>query len=70
MVDLEQLSIEKGKAAWKVTVHLTCVDDDGSVLDAALVGVLKVLGSLELPETKMDQDGKVVLVKGWGFWFW
>lgn len=61
-LDLTDLCIEKGKLAWVLYCDLVCLDDDGSVLDVAIVALMAALKSLELPQVRYDKDTKVIEV--------
>ncbi|KAJ2363670.1 hypothetical protein H4S02_006368 [Coemansia sp. RSA 2611] len=52
-VDLEQLSIADGQAAWALAADVVCVRDDGSVLDAALVALVAALEDVRLPAAEL-----------------
>jgi exosome complex RNA-binding protein Rrp42 (RNase PH superfamily) len=61
MIDLSQLCILEGKAAWKVDVSCMVVNHDGNVVDAFLLGVVAALMDLTLPRVKMEKvDGQEV----------
>ncbi|MCO5577162.1 hypothetical protein L7F22_030986 [Adiantum nelumboides] len=59
MVDLRDLSIAPGKAAWMAYLDVYCLDADGSLLDAALLASTAALADLKLPEIAVTDDGKV-----------
>lgn len=61
-LDLSELIIAEGKLAWVLYCDLVCLDDDGSVLDVAIVALMAALKSLKLPEVKYDKDTKVIEV--------
>jgi exosome complex component RRP42 len=59
MVDLDQLVILEGKAAWKIDISCVLVNHDGNVVDAFLLGVVKALSDLRLPRVKLEKiDGE------------
>ncbi len=59
MVDLDQLVILEGKAAWKIDITCVLVNHDGNVVDAFLLGVVKALSDLRLPRVKLEKiDGE------------
>lgn len=61
MIDLSQLCILEGKAAWKIDVSCMVVNHDGNVVDAFLLGVVTALLDLRLPRVKMENvDGQEV----------
>lgn len=61
-VDLNQLCISKGKLAWVLYCDLVCLDDDGSVLDVAVISLMAALKSLRLPKVNYDLDTKTIKV--------
>lgn len=63
-VDLKELCIAKGKLVWVLYCDLVCLDDDGSVLDVAVIAMMAALKSLQLPKVNYDVDTKVIEVDG------
>lgn len=62
MVDLDQLGILEGKAAWKIDVSCVLVNHDGNVVDAFLFGVVMALKDLRLPRVMLEKvDGEEVV---------
>lgn len=61
-VDFSDLCISKGKLAWVLYCDLVCLDDDGSVLDVAVVALMAALKSLKLPKVEYDVDTKQIKV--------
>ncbi|KAG0600530.1 hypothetical protein M758_11G041500 [Ceratodon purpureus] len=59
-VNLQQLCIVPGKAAWIAYVDVYCLDADGSLLDAALLAAVAALTHLQLPAVKVTEAGRVV----------
>eukprot|EP00250_Pteridium_aquilinum_P009041 c18403_g1_i1 orf=496-1428(-) len=59
MVDLRELSIAPGKAAWMAYLDIYCLDSDGSLLDAALLAATAALAHLKIPDVAITDDGKV-----------
>jgi exosome complex RNA-binding protein Rrp42 (RNase PH superfamily) len=67
VVEMEDLSIEKGKSAWKLMVDVYCADHDGNVADAALVAVMAALKSLRLPAVSISDADHVVSIQPGSF---
>lgn len=44
-LDLTELCIAKGKLVWTLYCDLVCLDDDGSVLDVAVIALMSALKS-------------------------
>lgn len=62
MIDLKQLCIFEGKAAWKIDVSCIVVNHDGNVVDAFLLGAVSALMDLTLPQVKMNKvDGQEIV---------
>lgn len=61
-LDLTQLCIAKGKLAWVLYCDLVCLDEDGSVLDVAVIALMAALKSLQLPKVEYDLDTKTIKV--------
>lgn len=57
---MSDLTIEKGKSAWKLMVDVYCMDHDGNVLDAALISVMAALRSLQLPAVSVNEADHLV----------
>lgn len=62
-LDPADLCISKGKLAWVLYCDLICLDDDGSVLDVAVIALMTALKSVRLPKIDYDVDTKVITVK-------
>uniref|UniRef100_A0A6U9QHF6 Ribosomal RNA-processing protein 43 n=1 Tax=Picocystis salinarum TaxID=88271 RepID=A0A6U9QHF6_9CHLO len=54
-VDLTQMCIVKGQAAWVAYLDLYCLEDDGSVFDASLLAAMGALHLTELPAVRLDK---------------
>jgi exosome complex RNA-binding protein Rrp42 (RNase PH superfamily) len=63
MVEMSDLSIEKGKSAWKIFLDVYCLDHDGNVLDVALLSIMSTLKSLILPATIINENDHIVSIK-------
>jgi exosome complex component RRP43 len=61
-LDPADLCIAKGKLVWVLYCDLVCLDDDGSVLDVAVLALSTALKSLKLPKVDYDVDTKVIKV--------
>jgi len=63
IVDLEQLCIVPGKAAWKIVISCMVVNHDGNVVDGMILGISMALGDLILPPVQVEKKtGKVRLL--------
>lgn len=61
-IDPSDLCIAKGKLVWVLYCDLVCLDDDGSVLDVAVLALTTALKSLKLPKVEYDVDTKIIKV--------
>ncbi|XP_077240622.1 3'-5'-exoribonuclease family protein [Tasmannia lanceolata] len=66
MVNLKELSLVSGKAAWMAYLDIYCLDADGSLFDAALLSAVAALSHLQIPLVSLNDDGRVVTVSGEG----
>ncbi|KAJ1402774.1 Ribosomal protein S5 domain 2-type fold [Sesbania bispinosa] len=62
MIDLKELSLVSGKAAWMAYLDVYCLDADGALFDAALLSAVAALSHLQIPAVAMNDDGKIVLM--------
>ncbi|XP_027329507.1 exosome complex component RRP43 isoform X2 [Abrus precatorius] len=62
IVDLKELSLVSGKAAWMAYLDVYCLDADGALFDAALLSAVAALSHLQIPAVAMNDDGKIVLM--------
>lgn len=62
MVDLKELSLVSGKAAWMAYLDIYCLDADGALFDAALLSAVAALSYLQIPAVSLNKDGRVVVV--------
>jgi len=63
-LDLAQLSIERGRSAWRIRVGLLVLNHDGNLEDSCLLAAVASLSDLKLPRTKVEEDGVVKIVPG------
>lgn len=61
MINLKELSLVSGKAAWMVYLDIYCLDADGALFDAALLSAVAAFSHLEIPVVSLNDDGKIVL---------
>ncbi|XP_062166211.1 uncharacterized protein LOC133872647 [Alnus glutinosa] len=61
-VDLKELSLVSGKAAWMAYLDIYCLDADGALFDAALLSAVAALSYLQIPAVSLNEDGRVVVV--------
>ncbi|XP_050227489.1 uncharacterized protein LOC126677084 [Mercurialis annua] len=62
MIDLKELSLVSGKAAWMAYLDIYCLDADGSLFDAALLSAIAAFTNLQIPIVSLNDDGKIVVV--------
>ncbi|PIN10278.1 Exosomal 3'-5' exoribonuclease complex, subunit Rrp43 [Handroanthus impetiginosus] len=62
MIDLKELCLVSGKAAWMAYLDIYCLDADGALFDAALLSAVAAFSHLQIPVVSLNDDGRVVLV--------
>ncbi|KAL3752591.1 hypothetical protein ACJRO7_000058 [Eucalyptus globulus] len=62
MIDLKELSLIKGKAAWMVYLDIYCLDADGALFDAALLSAVAAFSPLHIPVVSLNDEGRMVMV--------
>ncbi|KAI3667386.1 hypothetical protein L6452_42442 [Arctium lappa] len=62
MIDLKQLSLVSGKAAWMAYLDIYCLDADGALFDAALLAAAAAFSHLQIPVVSLNDDGRIVVV--------
>ena len=65
-LDLEQLSIVPGTAAFRLLLTVQILNQDGNIRDACLLACVAALADTKLPTNTILQDGKVWLRDGEG----
>eukprot|EP00761_Pharyngomonas_kirbyi_P006258 gb/GECH01006264.1/.p1 GENE.gb/GECH01006264.1/~~gb/GECH01006264.1/.p1 ORF type:complete len:277 (+),score=61.46 gb/GECH01006264.1/:1-831(+) len=61
MFDLSQLCIEPQRAMWVLYIDVYCLNDDGSIFDAALTAVATALRNTKLPSVRLTDNDEVVI---------
>lgn len=62
MIDLKELCLVKGKAAWMAYLDVYCLDADGALFDAALLSAVAALSHLQIPAVTLNDNGRIVVV--------
>lgn len=62
MINLKELSLVSGKAAWMVYLDIYCLNADGSLFDAALLSATAAFYHLQIPLVSLNDDGRVITV--------
>ncbi|CAI9287776.1 unnamed protein product [Lactuca saligna] len=62
MIDLKELSLVSGKAAWMAYLDIYCLDADGALFDAALLAAAAAFSHLQIPVVSLNDDGRIVVV--------
>ncbi|GER39898.1 exosome complex component Rrp42 [Striga asiatica] len=62
MLNLKELCLVAGKAAWMAYLHIYCLDADGALFDAALLSAVAAFSHLQIPIVSLNDDGRIVLV--------
>jgi exosome complex component RRP43 len=56
MIDLEQLCIEEGKAAFRLRISILVLSDAGNLFDAIVLSLVSALQDVKLPDTMIDEN--------------
>ncbi|KAH7561368.1 hypothetical protein JRO89_XS10G0217100 [Xanthoceras sorbifolium] len=62
IINLKELSLVSGKAAWMAYLDIYCLDADGALFDAALLSAVAAFCHLQIPVVSLDYDGKIVIM--------
>lgn len=62
MINLKELSLVSGKAAWMAYLDIYCLDADGALFDAALLSAVAAFSHLKIPVVSLNEDGRIVVV--------
>ncbi|KAH6819371.1 3'-5'-exoribonuclease family protein [Perilla frutescens var. frutescens] len=62
MIDLKELCLVSGKAAWMAYLDIYCLDADGALFDAALLSAVAAFSHLQIPVVSLNDDGRIVLM--------
>ncbi|KAJ2768860.1 Exosome complex component RRP43, partial [Coemansia nantahalensis] len=54
VVDLRELCIESGQAAWVLSADIVCLRHDGNIIDAAVVALMAALENLAVPAAAVE----------------
>ena len=66
VVDLCSLALQPGRAAWCLHVDVYCLNDDGALLDTALLACLGALGTTVLPALWLTPQGRLTALSPQG----
>ncbi|KAH9624482.1 hypothetical protein KSS87_016923 [Heliosperma pusillum] len=62
MIDLKELCLVSGKAAWMAYLDICCLDADGGLFDAALLSAAAAFSHLQIPVVSLNEEGRVFIV--------
>ncbi|KAL0346233.1 UNVERIFIED_CONTAM: Exosome complex component RRP43 [Sesamum radiatum] len=62
MINLKELCLVSGKAAWMAYLDIYCLDADGALFDAALLSAVAAFSHLQIPVVSLNDDGRIVLI--------
>lgn len=62
MVNMKELCLIPGKAAWMAYLDIYCLDADGALFDAALLSAVSAFSHLHIPVVSVNDDGRVFVV--------
>ncbi|KAK1386620.1 Exosome complex component RRP43 [Heracleum sosnowskyi] len=61
MINLKDLCLVSGKAAWMAYLDVYCLDADGALFDTALLSAVAAFSHLKIPVVSLNDDGRVVV---------
>lgn len=61
MINLKDLSLVSGKAAWMAYLDIYCLDADGALFDTALLSAVASFSHLQIPVVSLNDDGRIVV---------
>lgn len=64
MIDLKELCLVSGKAAWMGYLDIYCLDADGALFDAALLSAVAAFSNLQIPVVALNDNGRIVAING------
>lgn len=62
ITDLMELCVVPGRVVWCLYIDVVCVNDDGNVLDAAVLALSAALYNTRLPSTHVNEETQLVTV--------
>lgn len=62
MINLKELCLVSGKAAWMAYLDICCLDADGALFDAALLSAVASFSHLQIPVVSLNEEGRVFIV--------
>ncbi|KAJ8751993.1 hypothetical protein K2173_001019 [Erythroxylum novogranatense] len=62
MINLKELCLIHGKAAWMAYLDIYCLDADGALFDAALLSAVAAFSHLHIPTVSLTDNGKIVVL--------
>lgn len=62
-LDLEKLCLIEGEKIWQIFIDLYSLDDNGNFFDAAAIAAYSALLNTKLPDTKIDDEGKIEILE-------
>uniref|UniRef100_A0A803MAC1 Ribosomal RNA-processing protein 43 n=1 Tax=Chenopodium quinoa TaxID=63459 RepID=A0A803MAC1_CHEQI len=62
MINLKELCLVSGKAAWMAYLDICCLDADGALFDAALLSAVAAFSNLRIPVVSLNDEGRVFIM--------
>lgn len=63
MIDLKQLCIIPGKAAWEVWIDIHALNHDGNLMDASAIATVAAILTAEIPKAVPNEKGEITINK-------
>ncbi len=62
-IDLEDLCIVEGEKVWTVFLDIYPIDANGNLFDASALAALAALSTVQVPETRINEDGEIEILE-------
>ena len=61
MVDLEALTVQRGRLAWTLYLDIHVLSHSGNLVDCAVLAAMAALTSFRLPQTEVSPTGDLTI---------
>jgi exosome complex component RRP43 len=59
-IDLKKLCISEAKFVWNLNIEVICLNNDGNIIDCALIAILAALQSCSLQSVELNDKNEIV----------
>eukprot|EP01038_Epipyxis_sp_PR26KG_P004442 gene4442-6282_t len=64
LIDLTELCIQKDKLAFRLCISLSCLSNEGNIIEAMIIATIEALKNLKLPQAVLTQTDELIITKG------